>query len=115
MPGFWHAARSVANRETGQPRIRLGLRGERTVGDTTRLTFRYRLTGADAMKIGLVNVTAKATQWTELKGLAREKWMEATVNFDDARPGERVSAITWQLPGDAELLIDDVLLYEPGS
>ena len=112
---FWNAAKSVANPETGMPWIRLGLRGERTVGDNTRLTFRYRLTGADAMKIGLVNATAKATQWAELKGLAREKWMEATVDFHDARPGARVSAITWQLPADAELLIDDVLLYEPGS
>ncbi len=112
---FWHAAKSVPRPETKSPWIRLSLRGKRTVGDVTRLTFRYRLAGADTTKIGLVNATTKTTQFVELKGLPQGKWAEATVHFGAARRGEQVSEIIWQLPAGAELLIDDVLLYEPGS
>jgi inosine-uridine nucleoside N-ribohydrolase len=115
---FWHAAKSVPNPETKEPWIRLGLRGKRTLGDVTQLTFRYRLTGADAMRVGLVNRTAGTTQFMEVKGLAKEKWAEATINFTGVNPGppnrgDLVDEIQFRLPAAAELLIDDVLLYEP--
>jgi len=53
---FWRAARSVDH--DGTPWIRLNLRGERTMGATTRLFFRYRLSGADSLEVVLVNRTA---------------------------------------------------------
>lgn len=117
---FWHGAKSVLNADTGTPWIRLGLRGERTLGDATHLFFRYHLKDAGSMRVGLVNRTAKATQFMELKGLAKDKWAEATVNFAGANPGppsrgDQVDEIQFLLPAGAELIIDDVLLFEPHS
>jgi inosine-uridine nucleoside N-ribohydrolase len=118
---FWNGAKSVMNADTGTPWIRLGLRGEHPLGEATHLFFRYQLTGADSMRVGLVNRTARATQTVELKGLAKDQWAEANVNFtEDARPGrplrgDRVDEIQFLLPAGAELIIDDVLLYEPGT
>jgi len=116
---FWHGAKSVAGPLTKMSWLRLGLRGERTLGDSTHLFFRYRLTGADAMRVGLVNGTAKTTQLMQVKGLTQDKWAEANVSLGAANPGppkrgDRVDEIQFLLPGGAELIIDDVLLYEPG-
>jgi len=118
-PLTWKAARSVLNSETDSPWIRLHLRGERPVGEATHLRFRYHLTGADAMRVGLVNRTTKETHIVERKGLSKEKWTEALVDFGAARrggprKGEHVDEVHFLLPRGAELLIDDVLLYEPG-
>jgi inosine-uridine nucleoside N-ribohydrolase len=115
---FWHAAKSVANPDTGLPWIRLGLRGDRSVGDATSLRFRYRVTGADAVQIVLGNHTTKTAHEVTLKGLAQDTWSEATVSFSEAAPrsparGDLVDEIQWRLPQGAELLVDDVVLFEP--
>jgi len=116
---FWNAAKSVNIPELGGPAIRLNLRGERPVGDAAHLFFRYQLAGGDSLRVALVNRTAKETQVVELKGLTKDKWSEATVDFSDAKPkkpqpGDRVDELHFLLPPGAELLLDDVLLYEPG-
>jgi hypothetical protein len=116
---FWNAAKSVANADSGTPWIRLHLRGQRPLGDSTQLFFRYQLTGADTLRVGLVNATTKETQIVELKGLTQDKWAEATIDFNNAKPakpkkGDRTEELHFLLPKGAELLIDDVLLYEPG-
>jgi inosine-uridine nucleoside N-ribohydrolase len=116
---FWNAARSVDNPELGGPSIKLHLRGERPLGEATQLFFRYQLTGADSLRVGMVNRTAKVTHLVELKSLTKDKWAEATVDFTDAKPkkpskGDRADELHFLLPKGAELLIDDVLLYEPG-
>jgi inosine-uridine nucleoside N-ribohydrolase len=114
---FGRAAKSVENAELGGPSIRLHLRGERPLGETTQLFFRYHLTGADSMRVALVNRAQKETYPVELKGLAREKWAETTVDFTEAKlkKGLKVDEVHFVLPKGAELLIDDLLLYEPGS
>jgi inosine-uridine nucleoside N-ribohydrolase len=123
---FWKAARSVDNPESGTPWIRLHLRGERPLGERTQVSFRYRLTGAEAMRIRLVNRTAKDTHTVELKGLKTGEWAEATADFttdsrrgdgSDGKPraGDKVDEIHFLLPKGAEVLVDDVLLYEPGE
>jgi inosine-uridine nucleoside N-ribohydrolase len=117
---FWKAARSVPNKELGVPWVRLHLRGERPLGEATRLSFRYQLSGADALRVRLVNRTAKTTHDVELKGLKAGRWEEATADFTAARPGkprpgDRVDEVQFLLPRGAELLLDDVLLYEPGA
>jgi purine nucleosidase len=118
---FWKAARSVENKETKSPWIRLGLRGQRPLGASTRLFFRYRLTGGKSMRIGLVNRTAKTTHVVELKDLDEGKWSEVTADFTASakgvkpRRGDRTDEIHFLLPKEAELMIDDVLLYEPGG
>jgi inosine-uridine nucleoside N-ribohydrolase len=118
---FWNAAKSVENAETKTPWIRLHLRGERTLGDVTHLTFRYKITGAAEMNVALVNRTAKEQQRVRLKGMRQDEWAEATIDFSrDTEPrkpakGDKVDEILFLLPAGAELLIDDLLLFEPGS
>jgi inosine-uridine nucleoside N-ribohydrolase len=122
----WRAAKSVPNKELGAPWLRLHLRGERPLGAATQLFFRYHLTGATTMRALLVNRTAKTTHLVELKGLKTAQWSDTTADFTadskrgDGRPGkpragDRVDEIHFLLPKGAELLIDDVLLYEPGG
>jgi inosine-uridine nucleoside N-ribohydrolase len=112
---FWHAARSVENKETGAPWIRLNLRGERPLGETTRLTFRYRLTGADGMRVMLVHEAAKERRAVELKALKTGEWAQATADFGKSAKGARADEVQFLLPKGTELLVDDVLLYEPGD
>jgi hypothetical protein len=112
---FWHAARSVENKETGAPWIRLNLRGERPLGETTRLTFRYRLTGADGMRVLLVHAAARESRAVELKALKSGEWAEASADFGKSAKGARANEVHFLLPEGAELLVDDVLLYEPGD
>jgi purine nucleosidase len=113
---FWKAAKSVDNPDLGGPSIRLHLRGERPCGEATRLSFRYRLTGAETMRVALVNTTKKTTQTVGLAKLKTGEWAEATADFggEKFRAGERVDEIHFVLPKGAGLLVDDVLLYEPG-
>jgi inosine-uridine nucleoside N-ribohydrolase len=108
------AAKSVDNPDLGGPSIRLHLRGERALGAKTHLSFRYRLSGADALRVRLVKRTAKEKPAVELKGLKTDGWAEATADFTaGSRRGDRVDEVHFLLPKGAELLLDDVLLYEP--
>jgi inosine-uridine nucleoside N-ribohydrolase len=113
---FWKAAKSVDDADLGAPAIRLNLRGERPLGGATRLFFRYRLAGADSLRVRLSDRTAKETYTVELKELTKGKWAEATADFPaDAKRGDRVDEVQFVLPKGAELLVDDVLLYEPAG
>jgi inosine-uridine nucleoside N-ribohydrolase len=111
---FWRAARAVDSKELGVPWIRLHMRGERPLGKATRLSFRYRLTGADNVRALLVNSKTKGQEAAEVKNLKRDQWAEATVDFGRTK-GNRVDEIHFLLPRGAEMLVDDVLLYEPSS
>ncbi len=111
---FWKAAKAVENAETKTPWIRLHLRGERTLGATTQLFFRYKLTGAETLQVALADRTAKETHVVDLKKLTTDKWAEATVDFPAAaKRGDKVDELRFLLPKGAELLVDDVLLFEP--
>ncbi len=115
-PQTWKAAKSVLNKETGKPWVRVGLRGERPLGGATRLRFRYHLAGADALEVKLVNRKAGTGHTLALKDVAQGKWAEAVADFGATRPGERVDEIQFLLPrAGAELLVDDVLLHEPAT
>jgi hypothetical protein len=117
---FWNAARSVNNPKLDAPWLQLHLRGERPVGEATHLFFRYRLEGADSMKVVLVNRTQKGEHIVERTGLTKGAWAGATVDLtaeakgSKPRKGDKVDELQFLLPKGAELLIDDVLLYEPG-
>jgi inosine-uridine nucleoside N-ribohydrolase len=112
---FWRAARSVPNADTGAPWIRLNLRGERPLGEKTLLSFRYRLTGANGMRVLLAR-GGKVLHTAEAKGLKNDQWAEATVDLTPAVPGhggDRADEIQFLLARGTELLLDDLLLYEP--
>jgi inosine-uridine nucleoside N-ribohydrolase len=112
---FWKAAKSVPRPDGGDVWLRLHLRGERSLGEVNELSFRYRLTGATAMKVNLVNAGSGWSRSAELKDLATEKWSEATASFRREKDGDRADEIHFLLPKGAELLVDDLLLYEPGG
>ena len=85
------------------------------MGEATCLTFRYRLTSADGMRILLVHSAATEMRAVELKTRKKGEWAEATVDFGESAKGARSDEIHFLLrEREAELLVDDVLLYEPG-
>lgn len=127
-PLTWKAAKAVAGPD-GVPAVRLHLRGPRPLGDATHLRFRYRLTGGDSLRVRLVNRTLRNNHISELKGLKQGEWAEASVDFAQSSAefptkrsqgaglpnrGHLVEQLDFLAPKGAELLIDDVLLYEPG-
>jgi hypothetical protein len=96
------------------------------LGDITHLRFRYHLSGGDTMRVLLNNTTTKDEHGIDMKSLTTGSWAEAMVDFTaDARrgdvptaklkKGERVNEIRFVLPKGAELLVDEVLLYEPAQ
>jgi inosine-uridine nucleoside N-ribohydrolase len=137
-PLTWKAAKSVSGRDyllggnDGMTGIWLSLRGPRPLGHTTHLRFRYHLTGADGLYVRLVNRTLKSNHIVRLNKLKQGEWAEVVVDFTaDSKPelpykryggmpgpepakDQLVDALDFLLPKGAVLLLDDVLLYEPG-
>jgi inosine-uridine nucleoside N-ribohydrolase len=114
-PDKWKAARSVNNAERGVPWIRLHLRGPRPLAESTRLLFRYHLTGADSVTVRLIQAKTRTAHELIVKGLTKGSWSETEIDFARAdRPpgaGELVDEIQFLLPKGARLQVDDVLLY----
>jgi inosine-uridine nucleoside N-ribohydrolase len=111
---FWKAAKSVVNAETKRPWIRLHLRGERSLGKKTQLFLRYRLKGTDRLHVVLSSEKGREAHTVLVKDLKTDGWAETTVDFVLVKGGS-ASEIHFLLPEGAELLVDDVLLYEPGE
>jgi hypothetical protein len=115
-PRTWKFARSVADRETGPPKLVVDLRGSRRLAASTELTFKYRLTGGDSLKIELID--REGNHAAGLSNLKRGEWSEATVRFKSpaGEPRERfATAVRFLPPAGAVLEIDDMLLYQPGE
>ena len=76
-------------------------------------------------RVLLRNSTSGKSHAVDLKKLRTGAWAETVIDFASAigadgkpaRPGkgDRVDEIVLLLPRGAELLVDDVLLYEPGE
>jgi inosine-uridine nucleoside N-ribohydrolase len=114
-PEKWKAAKSIVNAERAAPWIRVDLRGERTLGEKTHLRFRYRVKDTDSMQVVLVNRNTKEEHGLDLKEMRKDEWTETALDFTkQMRAGQRVDEIQFLLPKGAELLVDDLLLYEPG-
>ena len=111
----WKAAKSAPNPQTDSPWIRLHLRGERPVGETTHLSFQYRLTGAESVRVALLNSSSKQTHTVELKNLKQGEWTTGLAEIPGPKPGDKVDELHFFVPKGGELLLDDVLLYEPGK
>jgi hypothetical protein len=100
------------------PWINIHLRGERPLGKVTRLSFRYRLSGTDNLRVMLANSKKGVSHASiPVNKLRQGEWAEATVDFAAAKldKGLLVDEVNFVLPKGAELLVDDVVLYEPGS
>ena len=111
-PRTWKGARSIENRATGKPWIRVSLRGERPVGKTTNLRFAYHLTGGKSLQIILANSRTKERVERPLDDLTAAAWAERTVELDTEKL-QAADELHFVLPAGATLLVDDVLLYEP--
>lgn len=116
-PRTWKYARSVPREETNTPWLRVGLRGERRLDALTEITFHYRLTGANTMRVELHNTKTGWSVGKELRDLRRGDWSAATVRFDTApkagQPERTINQIRFVLPAGSELGVDDLLVYSP--
>lgn len=112
-PRAWKAARSVMNNATAEPWIRLSLRGARRLGTINELFFRYRVSGADPIRVELVDSKSGFKTSAAVANARPGEWDHTTLAFPTIGPERTADEIRFLLPR-GELLIDDVLLYEPG-
>jgi hypothetical protein len=110
---FWRAAQSVENRKTGRPWLRIGLRGLRALGEKSAISLRYRLKGAQSLEIRLVNSATGARQIAEVESPKQDVWADAKVELETKKLAS-VDEIHLLVPKGGELLVDDLLLFEPG-
>jgi hypothetical protein len=120
-PRTWKAARSVADEKSGQARIDVSLRGSRRLSEHTRLRFAYRLKGAERLDVALVASQQGKIDQQTLRNVTADRWDEAVLDFQIKADsgGEKeptADAIHFAAPSkEAELLVDDVLLYESAN
>ncbi|GDY19588.1 hypothetical protein LBMAG56_09330 [Verrucomicrobiota bacterium] len=118
-PGKWKAAKSRLHPETGAPWLRISFRGLRPIGDTTALRLRYHLSNGSSLKLVLANSRSGATLTKQLNDLPSGRWEELNLTFsardqaDAATAPSALDELRIFVPAGAELLVDDVLVYEP--
>jgi hypothetical protein len=118
-PLTWKAAKSVVNKQTGESWLRVSLRGQRRVSDETSVRFRYRLSRGNGLVITLANSKTGQKVLTDWKQPAVGEWAEAHVQIHlQSEFTGRISEadeIHFTTQKDAELFIDDLLIYEPAA
>jgi hypothetical protein len=110
-PRTWKYAKSVKGPNDEQI-IRVGMRGTRKLDPTTELTFKYKISGAGAIKVEL-REKGKPVASPQLV-LDRDKWGDGVVTFKFTGK-ESADEILFIAPSSAELNVDDVLLFTPGT
>lgn len=110
-------ARSLKEPKTGLPWLRIALRGERRLDPATQLDFRYRLTGADSLRVELRHSKSGWRITHELRDLPRGAWAAAAVPFvlQDSGKDRVCDEMRFHIPAGGELSVDDMLLYTPGK
>ena len=92
------------------------------MGGNTRLRFRYKLAGTDTIRVQLYSLTNGYHRYLSVTGLEQGKWLDGCVDMTKMRRpdgtggplarDERIDDIQFYIDPRAELLIDDVVLYE---
>jgi len=95
------------------------------MGKNTRLSFRYRLHGTDTMRVQLYSLSNGYHRYLAIKGLPQDAWQSATVDMTQMRrpdgtggplaENERIDDIQFYVDPRAEVLIDDIVLYEAAA
>ncbi len=95
------------------------------MGPNTRLRFRYKLTGTDTIRVQLYSLTNGYHRYLSVSGLEQGKWLDGCVDMTQMRrpdgtggalaADERIDDIQFYIDPRAELLIDDVILYEAAA
>jgi hypothetical protein len=88
----------------------------------TRLRFKYKLTGTDTIRVQLYSLTNGYHRYLSVSGLEQGKWLEGCVDMTQMRRpdgtggplarDERIDDIQFYIDPRAELLIDDIVLYD---
>lgn len=92
------------------------------MGPNTRLRFRYKLIGTDVLRVQIYSLTNNYHRCLSLTGLPQGRWSKATVDMTQLRrpdgsggplaENERIDDIQFYVDPKAEMLIDDIVLYE---
>ncbi len=92
------------------------------MGKNPRLRFRYWLKGTDELRVQIYSLSNGYHRYLALKGLPQKKWQTATVDMTKVRrpdgsggplsENERIDDIQFYTDPRAELVIDDVVLYD---
>jgi hypothetical protein len=92
------------------------------MGKSTRLKFRYWLKGSDRLRVQLYSLSKGYHRHLTLNGLPQGSWQQGTVDMTAMRrpdgsggplsDGERIDDIQFYADASAELIIDDIVLYE---
>jgi hypothetical protein len=95
------------------------------VGPNTRLRFRYKLTGTDTLRVQLYSLSNGYHRYLSVSGLEQGKWLDGCVDLTRMRrpdgsggplaADERIDDIQFYVDPRAELLVDDVVLYEAAA
>lgn len=95
------------------------------VGPNTRLRFKYKLTGTDTLRVQLYTLTNGYHRCLSLDKLEQGKWLDGCVDMTQMRrpdgtggtlaADERIDDIQFYVDPRANLLIDDVVLYEAAA
>lgn len=95
------------------------------MGPNTRLRFKYKLAGTDTIRVQLYSLTNGYHRYLSITGLEQNKWLDGCVDMtqmqrpDGSNRGlgedERIDDIQFYIDPRAELLIDDVMLYDAAT
>lgn len=119
-PRTWKYAKSVPSEAADKPgsEIRLGLRGERPLGNECELKFLYHLEGKGPVDVVLYRGAKPLPGGMQrISKLQTGDWTETTLKYDfsSAEKELAVDEIRFGIRGGSTLKIDDLLLYEAGK
>jgi putative heme-binding domain-containing protein len=126
-PGTYRgAARVVPHAATRGKWIRLQVAPPKPVGEHTKLRFRYHLKGATALTVQVFDLTDMDNRHVRLEGLKQGEWAFAYADFtkDGKRndgsespfaAGHKVDDLFFFVEAGADLLVDEVCLFDAGK
>jgi hypothetical protein len=92
------------------------------MGANTRLSFRFKITGTGTMRVQLFSLSHGYHRYLTVKDLPQGEWREGAVDMTQMRRpdgsggalalDERIDDIQFYVDPRAELMIDDIVLYE---
>ena len=95
------------------------------MGANTRLSFRYWLQGTDTLRVQIYSLTKNYHRFLTLTNLPQGSWQSAAVDMTHTRrpdgsggplaADERIDDIQFYITPDAELVIDDIVLYDAAA
>jgi hypothetical protein len=127
---YWGVAQAVPQKDTKGKWIRLEIKPPRSVGEHTKLRFRYHLAGATEMTVQVFDATDQDNRHVHMKGLKENAWQWAILDFTkDAKrndgkntpfaAGHKVDDLFFFVKPagdkDVQLFIDEVTLFDAGK